>query len=419
MKRNCKYSSWLLVISCLLLGCNNSTQQETPMANSQSDLVYYCPMHPDVQQNSPGTCPKPECHDMPLVLKPHDEYLKLVLQPVSSNVLSEIRIIQPEFKKLPIQVEALGYLDYDNYSKYDISSRYNGRIEKLYIKYNYQPIDKGDLVFEVYSADLVTAQENLLYLLRTSPNEKELINAAKQKLKLLQLTPEQIEEIINTRKVKIAIPVYSKYDGHIHEMVDSNPPAGRAGMSVTETNDYQRSPLLSVKEGMYVERGKILFNVVDPSKVVVMLKIKASDISKVHLGGRVNFFINTDTSTMMDGKIDFIEPVYNINSKTLMVRVNMENEGHKHKIGSLVNATIVSDSLKTLWVPESAIVDLGKSKIVWVQKDGSFKAVKVEAGVHSMGMVEIADGLTEIDNIALEAHYLSDSEGFIKINEDE
>lgn len=410
MKRNYKYGNWLLVVCCLLLGCNTPSQPTTN--NQQLTAIYYCPMHPDVQQDHPGKCPKPECHGMVLFLKPADDYLKDALQPTSSNVLSEIKIIQPEFKTLPIQVEALGYLDYDNYSKYDISSRYSGRIDKLYIKYNYQLIKKGDVVFEVYSADLVTAQENLLYLLRTSANEKELINAAKQKLKLLQLTPEQIDEIVNTKKVKNAIPVFSKYNGHIHEMVDSKSEA-------TEMKDYQKSPLLSVKEGMYVERGKILFNVVDPSKVVVMLKIKAADISKVHLKERVSFSINNDTSMIMNGKIDFIEPTFSTNSKTLMVRVNMENAGLKYKIGSLVNATIVSDSLKTLWIPGSAVVDLGKSKIVWLQKDGSFKAVKVETGASSMGMIEIADGLTELDKIALEAHYLSDSEGFVKINEDE
>ena len=413
MKRNYKYGKFLLVVGCwLLVSCNGDTQEQTPMANAQSDSIYYCPMHPEVQQNHPGKCPKPECHEMPLVLKQSDDYLESALKSVSSNVLSKIHIVNPEFKKIPIQVEALGFIDYDNFSKYDISSRYSGRIDKLYIKYNYQPIKKGDVIFEVYSADLVTAQENFLYLLKTSPNEKELINAAKQKLKLLQLTPEQIEEIVNTKKVKTEMPVFSKYDGHVHEMVDSK-------MVTAEMNDYQKSPLLSVKEGMYVERGKVLFNVVDPNKVVVMLKIKASDISKVHLGESVHFYINSDTSMVMKGKIDFIEPVFSVNTKTLMVRVNMNNEGHKHKIGSLVNATVVSDSLKTLWVPESAVVDLGKSKIVWIQKNGSFKAVKVETGVSSMGMVEIADGLIETDKIASEAHYLSDSEGFIKINENE
>jgi Cu(I)/Ag(I) efflux system membrane fusion protein len=177
--------------------------------------------------------------------------------------------------------------------------------------------------------------------------------------------------------------------------------------------------VLSAKEGMYVERGKVLFNVVNSHKAVVMLKVKASDISKIHSGQKVNYFINNDSSMMMTGKVDFIEPVFSNGAKTLTVRVNMNNENHQHKIGSLVNATIIADSLETLWVPKSSIVDLGKSKIAWLQKENSFKAVKVETGVSTMGMVEITDGLTESSMIAEEAHYLTDSEGFVKINEDE
>lgn len=405
----------MLAVGCWLLVCCNApnqTESGTSTPLSETSLIYYCPMHPEIQQDKPGKCPIPVCKGMDLILKESNSYLDAALKPVSSNVLSKIHIISPIYKNLPIKVEALGYIDYDNLSKYDISSRYSGRIDKLYIKYNYQPIKKGDVVFEVYSADLVTAQENLLYLLKTSADEKSLIDAAIQKLKLLQLTQEQIEEIVNTKKIKYAIPVFSKYNGHVHEMIDSK-------MSTSDMNDYQKSPILSVKEGMYVERGKILFNVVDPHKVVVMLKIKASDMSKISLGADVAFLIDNDTNMMMNGKINFIEPVFNNNSKTLMVRVNMDNAEHKHKIGSLVNATIVSDSLETLWVPESAVIDLGKSKIVWVQKEGTFKAVKVETGVNSTGMIEIADGLTETDKIASEGHYLSDSEGFVKINEDE
>lgn len=423
MKRNYKYDSWLAfqistshifigLMLLLLFSCREKKTNKTEISSMQSDSIYYCPMHPEIQQNHPGKCPKPECHGMPLVLKQLDGYLETALKPVSSNILSKIHIIQPEYKKLPVQVEALGYIDYDNVSKYDISSRYSGRIDKLYIKFNYQPIKKGDLVFDIYSPDLVTAQENLLYLLKTSPAENELINAAKQKLKLLQLTADQIEEIVTTKKIKTALPVFSKYDGHVHEMFDSK-------MTSTEMNDYETSPLLFVKEGMYVERGKILFNVVDPSKIVVMLKVKAADISKVHLGQKVIFFINSDTTMIMNGLVNFIEPVFSNASKTLMVRVNMDNKEHQRKIGSLVNATIISDSIKTLWVPSSALVDLGKSKIAWVQKGDSFKAVKVQTGVHSMGLVEITDGLIETDKIALEAHYLSDSEGFIKVDEDE
>src|ERR1035437_10833186 len=72
--------------------------------------IYYCPMHPEVQQDHPGKCPRPECHGMNLVLKKsNDNFLGAVLRPVSSNVLSKINLINPRFNTLPVYVEALGY----------------------------------------------------------------------------------------------------------------------------------------------------------------------------------------------------------------------------------------------------------------------------------------------------------------------
>ena len=115
----------------------------------------------------------------------------------------------------------------------------------------------------------------------------------------------------------------------------------------------------------------------------------------------------------------FIEPVFNVNSKSMMIRVNLNNQTHNHKVGSLVNAKIISDSLETLWVPITAVVDLGKDKIVWKWNDGHFKAKKIETGIKVNNWIEIADGLTEADQIASEAHFLSDSEGFIKLNDDD
>ena len=181
----------------------------------------------------------------------------------------------------------------------------------------------------------------------------------------------------------------------------------------------QQTPLISVREGMYVEIGQTLFNIADLHQVVAMVKVKSADIGKVRLDQRVTFYLNNDSSMQMEGKVNFIEPMFKTNSKTLTVRVNVDNSQHNHKVGSLVNAKIYSDSLETLWLPASAIVDLGINKIVWVWKDGYFKATKVETGLRSGNMIEIADGITESDQVAGEAHFLSDSEDFIKPGSDE
>lgn len=411
MKKNCRYDKFLLFVFCLFfaMGCNESTQQQTNSDNPKSE-IYYCPMHPEVQQDHPGECAK--CGGMKLVLKDPANFLDAVLKPVSANVISKAKIIKPEYKNVSVDLSALGYVDYDNNNKADISSRYSGRIEKLYIKYNYQSVKKGDPIFEIYSQDLVTAQENLIYLLKTSPEEISLIDAARKKLKLLQLTDEQIKEIENSKKVKNAMTVYSKYNGHVQE-------SSSGQMGNQQMSDYSKTPLISIREGMYVESGMVLFNVVDPYKVVAMLKIKPAEIGKIYKSQKVSFYLNNDSSNTIHGTVDFIEPVFNDKAKSMMVRVNMNNEEKKYKVGSLVNAKIIADSLETLWVPATAIVDLGRSKIVWKWEDGLFKATKVETGMKANDWIEIADGLTESDEIASEGHYFSDSEGFIKIENNE
>ncbi len=424
MKKKCKCNSLMLlrmqrfgmiavsIIIGMVIVLSSSCKAGGGKKQSQDStiaVVYYCPMHPDVQQDHPGVCPKPECNGMKLVLKNPDDLLKAVLQPVSTSVLSQVNIINPVFKSMPIFTEATGYINYDNYSTWDVSSRYSGRIEKLFVKYNYQPVKKGEILFEVYSPDLITAQENLIYILKNSADDVGLLNAARQKLVLLQLTNEQIHQIESSGKIMHSIPVYSKYEGHIHELSDSNMPTG----------DLQKNPILGIREGMYIESGQALFNIVNPTKMIALLQIKSADIGKVKLKQKVSYYINGDSSMIMNGTIGFIEPMFNSNSKTLIARVDVKESEHMHKTGSLVDAKIYSDSLQTLWIPVTAVVDLGKNKIVWVSDDGFFKAKKVETGLLVGGMIEIADGLTEADKVAVEGHFLSDSESFIKLKSDE
>ncbi|MBI3510228.1 MAG: efflux RND transporter periplasmic adaptor subunit [Bacteroidetes bacterium] len=352
---------------------------------------------------------KKQTGDSTNILKRRVVDFSSVLKPVSSSVLSNVKVISPMQETLPLIVDATGYIDYDNYSKWDISSRYSGRIEKLYIRYNYQHVNKGEMLFEIYSPDLVTAQENFVYALQNSAGDTALINSAREKLILLQFTSDQIREIESSRVVKNSLPVYSKFDGYVREIP----------METNSMASYQQSPLLSVREGMYADRGQILFNVVNQQKFVAMLKIKSDDLGKIKLKQEVTFYIDNDSSMQMNGTVDFIDPVFNSDSKTLNIRVNVNNNKNMHKIGSLVNAKINSGNADGLWLPKSAVIDLGSEKIVWILKDGSFRSAKVETGQYSGGMVEIRSGLTGADQVAAEAHFLSDSEDFIKTPGDE
>ncbi|CAN5474459.1 hypothetical protein BH10BAC1_BH10BAC1_20250 [soil metagenome] len=367
------------------------------------------------------------------------DILDVVLKPVNSSVLSTIKTITPEEKELSANIDVQGYIDYDSRNKHDIASRFSGRIEKLYVKYNYQPIVKGSWIFDIYSPDLITAQENLIYILNSDSKETGLINAAKQKLKLLGFTDMQTDDLVHTKQVLYTIPVLSKWDGHIHEMYAeaSSQQSGKGmssmgsqdaslGSSLSQnnavsnnSNKLQSTSELSIKEGMYVARGQTVFNVVDPHQVVLVLQIRVEDISKVILNQKVKFVLDGNTEIEMTGKINFIEPFLKPNSKTLMVRVDVNNENHKLKVGSLVSATIDMEAIDGLWIPAKSVINLGKEKMVWLKKDGYFVAHKIEIGAITKDWIEIYDGITKKDEIASEAYYLVDSEGFVKIYENE
>lgn len=434
MKRKCRYgkggwwwasrgieSNWhiLLFAFCLLpiyFSCREKAGK--PVTDSQPQAaIYYCPMHPEVQQDHPGRCPIEECNGMELVLKTSDTLLENTLKPVNASVLASITTAKPVFKKMFLNVAASGFIDYDDRGKNNISSLVSGRIEKLFVRSNYQPVHMGEKVFEIYSPELVTAQENLIYILNNSPEEKSLIEAAAQKLKLLGFSDKMIEQLMTAKKVIRAIPVYSKFKGHVRESNVVKPASGMKNPMVAQDANYESEKILSVKEGKYVMMGETVFNVVNGNELAVVLSVKSSDIPKVYESQEAE--IQIEGGTTFSGKIDFIEPQLRQGAKTITAKIYFDNSKHNFKIGSLVRAKFKGREFEALWIPLSALVDLGIEKIVWLKKDGNFSAKKVETGAVSDGMIEIADGLTEEDEIALEAHYLTDSEGFVKENEKE
>ena len=111
--------------------------------------------------------------------------LATLLQPTNSLVVSSIPVTTLKQSAEQIQLEALGSIEYDTRFEKIIAARISGRIEKLYIKYRYQHINKGDKVMDIYSPELLTGEQNLLFLLKNDATNTVLINAAKQRLLLL------------------------------------------------------------------------------------------------------------------------------------------------------------------------------------------------------------------------------------------
>lgn len=337
-----------------------------------------------------------------------------LLQPSNLFVISSIPVTTIELSKQPIKVEALGSISYDTRQVGTISAAYAGRIEKLYIRYRYQKIYKEQKIMDIYSPELMTAQQNHLFLLSNDATNVSLITASKQRLQLLGMTPTQIASFTKAGKPIFAVPVYSNYTGHIHEATANTMPASQQG---TMENVSITTEELSLRPGKYIQKGQSLFSVFNPAKVWASINIYAETHMLVKQGDAVVIVPETAPAKQVRGKINFIEPFFREGSKTLTARVYIDNSALQLPIGSQVRATIYSGSEEAAWLPESAVVSLGADKVVFVKQQGGFKAQKLTTGLSNNGKIQVVSGLTIKDTVAQNAQFLIDSESFIKVKE--
>jgi Cu(I)/Ag(I) efflux system membrane fusion protein len=414
MKGKMKAIKIILVVFITAISACSNPKPATVAVQAKSEVKYTCPMHPQILEDHPGSCP---ICGMTLVKKSGQASegagisLNTVLQPVNSSVISTINPILPQQKEIQTHISADGYLDFDTRTFNNIASRFSGRIEKLYIKYAFQEIHQGQRIFDIYSPDMVTAQQDLLYINKNSSQEAGLLNAARQKLLLQGMTNEQVNQVVKTGKPFYSLPVYSPYSGHVHDMPHSQ--MGGVGDQKANTNFSNNLPL-AIKEGMYVQKGQTLFNVVNPHMLWAIIKIDGSNMAALKLNQPVKIILSDLPGKPLAGKVDFIEPVLQYGDKTISIRVYLDNMDHELKVNSLVKAEIETGQTTGLWVPRSSLVNLGRTQIVWLKKGATYRAHQVSTGSVNGTEIQITKGLGVTDSLASNAQYLTDSESFIK-----
>ncbi|MDI1355998.1 MAG: efflux RND transporter periplasmic adaptor subunit [bacterium] len=332
-------------------------------------------------------------------------------------MISEIKTVSPEQLELPVTFRANGYISYDMQNVYSISSRYEGRIEKLYIKYNFQKIEKGQVIFEIYSPELVTAQQDFIFILKNDKDNQTLIDAAKKKLELMGMVENQIAQVAALKLVQYKMPVYSQVSGYIIEESQGRKMATRAdkemgGQSTLPSNPGNKD--LLTKEGQYLEKGSTVFKVISNKTVWAELKLFNAGLNVIRKGNDVTVYVDGSTHSIVS-TVDQILPIFTESEAYLTARVILENKGGEIKIGALVKSEIVSRQKSALWLKKEAIIDLGIEKVVFqVTSKNLLKVKRIHIGQVSADMVEIREGLNKDDRVAANAEFLMDSESFIK-----
>ena len=175
------------------------------------------------------------------------------------------------------------------------------------------------------------------------------------------------------------------------------------------TGATSNAPLL--REGDYVSAGQTLFNIVNTAALRIELDVPAAQASAIRKGDVLT--LDFGNGTLEDATIDFVQPFFAQGEEFLKLRVYTKHMQDLH-IGHLVRAKVQLTAKESLWVPRDAVLDMGRDRLVFVKDGGMLKPKKVTTGVYAKGWIEITQGLAASEEIAANAHYLIDSESFVK-----
>ena len=382
-----------LVLSIFLFACK-SKKAQTP---ADPDVYYTCSMDPQVKENKPGKCP----------------ICKMELTPVKKSstgtIMDEIELSEQQIQlgnihtdtirnaALGDQVVLTATLNFDQQKENSVSSRVMGRIEKLYFKNIGDYVSKGAKLFGLYSEELNnTKQEYLLSLekQKTLDNSlidfSQLVQAAKNKLLLWGMSESQIKEMEKNKRATPLTSFYSNASGYITAM--------------------------DIKEGDYVTEGGTVVRLADLSTLWAEAQVYSSQLSFIDKGAQAIVQFPDMQGKEVKGKIEFVNPEINPDTRINLVRVSIPNTGNQLKPGMQAYVIIKNREHKSLSLPTDAVIRDNKGASVWVQiKGNKFKYKMVEIGSENNDRVEIKSGLKDGDVVVISGAYLLNSEYIFKI----
>jgi Cu(I)/Ag(I) efflux system membrane fusion protein len=348
-------------------------------------------MHPQIRMAEPGKCPICGMDLIPLVQSnttPLDSDAIYMNKDAAelANVLTTIVTKQKPVK----EVRLYGKVQADERLFQSQTSHVPGRIERLNINFTGETVVKGQILAEIYSPELITAQQELLETAKTKQLQPELYEASKEKLHQWKLTDNQIAKIENSGIIQNNFEVLSNTTG-----------------TVTARR---------VNTGDHVSEGTVLFDIADLSKVWIMFDAYESDLQFLHVGEKLSFNLQALPGTAFSGSIIFIDPVIDPVTRVAKVRVETGNQSGKLK-PEMFATGIVSSSLteysEDVIIPKSAVLWTGKRSIVYVKQSGAeepvFKMREVELGPMLGESYVITRGLSEGEEIVTSGTFSVDA----------
>jgi Cu(I)/Ag(I) efflux system membrane fusion protein len=376
-----------------VVNSNHIEGQEGHNHEAEEPTTWTCSMHPQIKQDKPGLCPICAMDLIPLTSMQSngdDVDPNEIVLTESAAKLAEIQTMKVQLGVPEKSIRLQGKLHADERNISELTARFGGRVEKLFVNYTGQTVRKGEKLATVYSPALVTAQRELLEAISFKDTRPSLYQAARGKLKLWDLTEKQIVEIEKKGEPILYFDVVSPISGTV--------------------------TMRHVTIGDYIKEGTKLFKVVDLSKLWVMFDAYESDLPWVKTDDKVKFTVQAIPGKNYEAKVTYIDPFINGKTRVAKVRAEVSNQKQLLKPEMFVNGVVVSkiaEDRDELLIPKSSILWTGKRAIVYVKvpdrESPSFLYREVILGPEAGSFFVVKEGLSQGEEIAINGVFKIDA----------
>jgi len=323
----------------------------------------------------------------------------------------------------PIQktIRTVGRIEIDERRQATVNTKIEGWIEKLYVDYTGRYVKKGEPLAEIFSPELLATQQEFINTKKWAGKQaipttqaghnhgakadtpepvsvmKQMLErdamvtleAGRQRLRLWDISEKQIRKIEETGQPVRTLTLFSPVSGYITQKM--------------------------VVQGMKVMPGEKLFDIADLSSVWIVADIYEYELSAVRVGQPVKITLSYFPGREWTSRIDYIYPVFSAETRTAKVRLTLPNPGGQLKPQMFTNVVIRIDMGNKLMIPDSAVIDTGRGKVVYVDRgNGYFEPREIQTGLNADGAVEVLRGLKAGEKVASSANFLIDSEAQLK-----
>ena len=297
-----------------------------------------------------------------------------------------------ERRQLVREIRAVGEVVYDETELSDVTLKYDGWVGNLKIDYVGAPVERGQMLFGIYSPELFSAQQEYLQTLqrlsRRGPDDS-LVQAARQRLMLWDIAPAQVRAIERRGEPIKYLPIHAPATG-----------------TVVEKN---------VVEGSAVKKGQILMRIADLSMVWIDAQVYDSELPLIDAGMTAEVTLPYLPDAHYEAEVDYVYPYFQGQTRTGQIRLSLPNPDGRLKPNMYAEVELQADLGKRLSVPESAVLFSGDARVVFVDLgDGRLQPRYIETGQRNEDYIEVTSGLEAGETVVTSGNFLIDAETRLK-----